>query len=227
VRRMRRITTPALLADTLLTGTFTVYLITRFGTAREDLRIAKQDAFDSIHTLWRMRAIASDANGDESRFLLDHDRASGFESSFQGGVAQLTSNPTAKDLAQVSTGLFADEVRNITFAGERDAAEALVAGFADYVLVDQKMRRLERSGKHDEALELCIGSRSDQLNAAFDRFDEAIQRTLLINQRAFDQVLAEGDAGLRRAEKLDPAFAIAIALLGWLGIRPRLREYAV
>jgi hypothetical protein len=216
-----------LLAATLLTGTFTVYLIARFGSAREDLRIAKQDAFDSIHILWRMRAVASDANGDESRFLLDHDRASGFESSFQGGVAQLTSNPTTNDLAQVSTGLFADEVKNVTFAGERDAAAALVTSFAEYYALDQKMRRLERSGKHDESLELSVGSRSDELTPAFDRFDEAIQRTLVINQRAFDQVLAEGDSGLRRAEKLDPAFAIAIALLGWLGIRPRLREYAV
>jgi hypothetical protein len=225
-RRMRRMTTPALLAATLLAGTFNVYLVARFGTAREDLRIAKQDAFDSIHMLWRMRAIASDANGDESRFLLDRDRASTFESAFLGGVAQLTANPSSKDLSQLSAGLLADELRNVTFAGEREAGNALLTTFADYYLLDQKMRRLERSGRHEDAVQLCVGSRDDALTAAFDRFDEAVQRTLAINQRAFDQVLTEGDAGLRRAEKLDPVFAFAIAILAWLGIRPRIREYA-
>jgi hypothetical protein len=37
----------------------------------------------------------------------------------------------------------------------------------------------------------------------------------------------KGDAGLKRAEWLDPAFALAIALLTWWGLRPRFREYSV
>ena len=47
----------------------------RIGDAREDLRVAKEDAFDSIHALWQARAVAYDANGDETRYLLGGPRA--------------------------------------------------------------------------------------------------------------------------------------------------------
>jgi hypothetical protein len=40
-------------------------------------------------------------------------------------------------------------------------------------------------------------------------------------------VLLVADRGLRRAEWMDPALALGLALAVWLGIRPRLREYAV
>jgi hypothetical protein len=47
----------------------------------------------------------------------------------------------------------------------------------------------------------------------------------LLNEDAFEKVLAEADKGLKRAEIADPALAIAIAALAWIGVRPRLREY--
>ena len=42
-----------------------------------DLKQIIEDAFDSIHSLWQAAAIAYDANGDESRFLLGGPRAPG------------------------------------------------------------------------------------------------------------------------------------------------------
>src|SRR5262249_46797530 len=58
LRRMRRLFNPALAAATAVTVIFGVYLVTRIAVAREDLRIAKQDAFESIHALWQVRALA-------------------------------------------------------------------------------------------------------------------------------------------------------------------------
>jgi hypothetical protein len=46
-----------------------------------------------------------------------------------------------------------------------------------------------------------------------------------VNKNEFDDVVEQGDAALKRAVKFDPFFAIAIALLAFVGIRPRLREY--
>ena len=39
--------------------------------AGHELKVAKEDAFDSVRALWLARAVAYDANSDGSRWLLD------------------------------------------------------------------------------------------------------------------------------------------------------------
>jgi hypothetical protein len=231
-RRMRRRVAPPLLAATILAAAFTWYLLARFGGARENLRAVRDDALYSIHALWRARALAYDAAGDESRWLLDPARAGDYDSAFRGKVTQLLSRPgswrvgsSVLQSGQV-TGLLVDEAQNVTFQGEEDAANAAIAAASGYVAADYHVRTLEKLGKHAEAVEAAIGTGADDARANFDRLDDALQRTIAINQEAFDGIAAAGDRSLRRAEWLDPAFALAIALLGWLGVRPRLREYA-
>ena len=229
-RRMRRRLVPALVLATFLTVVFTSYLVGRFRSGRESLRAARDDAFNSIHLLWRARAIAYDASGDQSRWLLDRDRAVDHEAQYRQKVSQLVSRPTGvsrEDVRRgVVTGLLVDEVNNVTFVGEADAVNAAFAALDSLSRVDDHMRELEREGKHAEAVEVCIGSKTGEAKDAFDRFEAALERTTAVNQRAFDGIASVADRGLRRAEWLDPAFALAIALLGWLGIRPRVREYA-
>jgi hypothetical protein len=225
--RMRRRIVPALLLATVLAGGFTWYLVGRFRDAREDLRVARDDAFNSIHLLWRARAIAYDARGDEGRYLLDRPRAGVYETAFFVKTSQLSSSAREKTPSAGARGLLLDELHNVTFVGERDAALAAVAALAGYYDTDERIRRLETQGRHAEAVDLAIGTGGAQARALFDRLDAAIERTTAINQDAFDAVLLVADRGLRRAEWLDPALALAIALAAWLGIRPRLREYAV
>jgi hypothetical protein len=218
---------------------FIGYLVGRFGAAREDLRVAKADAFESIHLLWKARAIAYDANADESRYLLDR-RASPTlaqvdENAFFNKVKLLTTQPdlrsrVAGELFKHRTGgidgLFADELRNVTFPGEWPSAMEMIQAYAAYYAIDAQIRKLETSGQHDKAVDLCIGSGADQSNAAFAKFDQALDKTIQINRSYFDSSLAAADGGLRRAELFDPAFAVAIALLAYFGLRPRIREYA-
>jgi hypothetical protein len=85
---------------------------------------------------------------------------------------------------------------------------------------------LKQSGKDTDAVELCAGNPANGSKVAFDAFDKALQKTLDINQAAFDQATARAEAELKRAEIVDPGFAIFLALLAWLGVRARLREYA-
>jgi hypothetical protein len=218
-RRMRRRLSPGLVVAVGLAVAFTSTLVTRFQMAREDLRVARDDAFNSMHLLWRARALAYDARGDEARWLLDRTRADSYQTSFSLKSAELLSDPAAKFPGLDGSGLLVDELHNITFTGERDAAQAEVNAFVDLVKVDDSLRMAEKQARHLDAVELAIGTRPDEVRARFDRFDAAIERTTAINEDAFDAVL-------RRAEWLDPAFALAIALAVWLGIRPRLREYS-
>jgi hypothetical protein len=224
--RMRRRIVPALLLASVLGGGFTWYLVGRFRDAREDLRVARDDAFNSIHLLLRARALAYDARGDEGRYLLDHPRAGVYESAFVVKTSQLASSPNPRTASDGAHGMLVDELRNITFTGERDAAQAALAGLADVLEVDERIRRLETQGQHAQAVDLAIGTGGAQARAVFDRLDAALQRTIAINRDAFDAVLLVADRGLRRAEWMDPALALAIVLAVWLGIRPRLREYS-
>jgi hypothetical protein len=129
--------------------------------------------------------------------------------------------------ADAFRGFLWDELANITFPGEADAAIRTIRAFESYHAIDGRIRALEQAGKHADAIELCIGTRPDESNAAFDKFDAALLDTLSINKKAFDAVVAKGDAGLKRAEWLDPLMAVVIALLTWWGLRPRFREYSV
>ena len=232
-QRTRRIVNVPLLIATVLVAVFSGYLITRFGAARADLKLAKEDAFESIHTLWKARAIAYDANGDESRYLLDSERERLYADAFKAKVSQLTTAPEfpttyANEVMRLKSGkqvaargLFADEFNNVTFDGERELAIAMAKTFAAYYAVDVQMRALQQKGDRAGAIRLCLGRSNDE----FARFDGATTAVIRLNMDVFQRVLSEGDRGLKNAEWLDPFFAIAIALLAFFGIRARLREY--
>jgi hypothetical protein len=216
---MRRRFVPALLAGTILGVFFTGYLATHLEQAREDLRVMHDDSFNSIHAMWQARAVATDLNGDESRWLLDRTRALEYEQAYR---SKLTSLLTDDD----HDGFLAAERANVTFNGELAAANESIAALKGLKTADARFREQEARGAHPAAVAGCIGTGGDSAASLYDRFDEAAQRVININQWAFEASLASGDGGLKKAEWLEPAFALAIALCAWLGVRSRLREYA-
>jgi hypothetical protein len=208
--------------------------VTRITAARDDLHVAKEDAFESIHALWKARAIAYDANGDETRYLLVAPvRAAAFEQAYRDKVKKLTTVPqpdeamlAKNDMPAQYQGFFATEMRNITFPGEREAALAMIRAFAAYDTIDGTIRRLERGGHHAEAVEKCIGVGARDSNAAFAAFDVALKAVIAINRKQFDATVERGQSSLKMAGVVLPIASLLIALLALLGIRPRLREYA-
>jgi hypothetical protein len=208
-------------------------------SASAQLKIAKEDAFESIHALWQVRALAYSANGDESRYLLDSAMATKHEQAFSAKVAKLAEIPDVATFKRVVStlansgtnvgfkGLFADALNNITFKGEREAAIATLAAFSTYFEIDKQIRQLEQSGNHDAAVALCIGSKQGQSNWAFERFDSALDKTLAINQQAFDQAVDQGFKEMEGFEVTAPIALSAIALLTLFGLLPRTKEYSV
>jgi hypothetical protein len=177
------------------------------------LKIAKQDAFDSIDALWRARAVAYETNADESRYLLDVERSAQHETAF----AEKTKEITLKYLAA--------ELNNITFPGEREAANETTRFFDDYLVVDKEVRRLKTSGKRDAAIALCLGSEPNQAKWAFRRFDEALGRTLEINQKNFDAAVLHGEQTLEYFQAKAVTACLAIAMLSLVGLLRRIQEY--
>jgi hypothetical protein len=237
-QRMHRTFNLALLAATLLTLILTVYAWQAMASEGRELKVAKEDAFTSIRALWRARAISYQANGDESRYLLDAAHAKEHEAAFLEKAETLASLPADRSREQIIaalrrearvngfTGLLAEELNNITFAGERDAAIQSLSAWEAYVDVDAKIRQLQRQGRTREAIELCLGHGQGQSNWTFDQFDRALLATLDINQQAFDASVNQGLAAVSGLEIKALVAALAIALLCVLGMAPRIREYA-
>ncbi len=236
-RRMHRTFNLPLLGATLLALLLGMHVWGALARSHEQLRVAKEDAFTSIHALWRARALAYAANSDESRYLLDPGHASGWQQAFTSKANQLATLPPGLDGPQLMAaareghkldgfaGYLADELNNITFAGEREAALDTLASWQSYVAIDGQIRSLERSGQHRAAVALCTGVNAGQSNWAFDRFDRALDTTLATNQAAFEAAVNRGFSDLQGLEWQACAGAAALALLVLLGFAPRLKEY--
>jgi hypothetical protein len=233
-RRTRRIINLPLIAATALLALSGLYLLVAFTVANDELRAAKQDSFDSIHALWKGRAVAYDANAEESLYLLERGSLQqGHQDAFLQKSARLLSGPSAAEaVAQANArrykdikGFIGDELNNITYPGEREAALELLSTFVDYMDIDRKIRDFERAGRHAEAFALCVGTQPGQSDWAFQRFDKALGKVLDINERFFASQVAGAFSYLSWIPWVVPAVALVVALLAWFGLQPRISEY--
>lgn len=252
-RRTRRTLNPALVLATVATLYLFLYGLGALITEQRQLKVAKQDSFESIHALWQARAIAYQANAEESRFLLDPRFAADAQRDFFRETSELAKLPPGMSVQTLLakeargekvegfTGYLADELNNITFPGEREAAVRTLAAFEEYLKVDSDIRRLQNLGdsaSHQAAIEECVGNAEGQSDWAFGQFDEALGETLEINQKQFDKAVNSGLASvgalggrLSVGEVVSTleftAFVVSvfIAIFIALGLAPRIREY--
>ncbi len=237
-RRMRRTFNLPLLGASGISVLFLCYTVSSLFGAASDLKVAKEDAFDSVHALRQARALSYMANADESRYLLDvassniHDRA------FKVKVGQIISLPLNTTLADVIkliprtdgdvkftlggfSGLYAKQLENVTFPGELTKTIDTLNKLDAYLQVDSQIRQLYRSGKVAEAIALCTG-KSNQL---FDLYKDANQELRLINEKVFYSKIEGGNQRLNYFEIIAPIALGSVAILTLFGLRPRLNEY--
>jgi len=242
-RRFRRILNPGLLAA-IVCALLAVVLGTQFLTATSGhLRGARRDAFDSVVALSRARAIAYDANADESRYLLDAQRREQYAQAFLAKSQQLYglkgASLTAYD-AQLSitwrayesdhhdlrfTGEFRRELDNITFTGERAAAEKTIEAYAVYQRDDRRIRALVAQGKEREAVVFCISWEPGMSNAHFGAYMEALGKLTGINRGHFASSVQAGRSDVTGLLPWPCGLLLAAGVLTLLGLRPRLTEF--
>jgi hypothetical protein len=236
-QRMRRILNLPLLGATAIAIVFLGYTISSFVSATSNLKIAKVDAFDSLYALRKMRSLSYKANADESRYLLDRANSAKHEQSFNDKIAKIITLPpnlslqntianiTQGGTSQGLTGLFSDELNNLTFTGERKLAIETLSSFSEYLTIDKRIRQLYRSGKVAEAIALCVGNKPGESNWAFDRYKNTHTELMGLNKKEFDKNI---ELGKSRVENFEPIAIVAlgsIAILTLVGVRPRLMEY--
>lgn len=229
----------ALLLSLLLS--FQVFIATEGSAYR--LKVITKDAFDSIHWLWSARAVAADAYGARGRALLfahsDHqptalhnleDCQEKILQLPQGQIrfSSLRDNPQpAETLTQNPQfkGFLADELRNLTFTGERDAALAAVQAWSRYWEADQQSAILESSNRHDDAVSLHLSKEASGGLGTASRFDQALELVIAINQAVFDKTVAEGLNKLQGLDWMVVALCLGLMAATTAGIWPRIREY--
>lgn len=242
-RRFHRIVNPPLVAGTLCTLLAVILGAQMLTSSSGDLRGARRDAFDSVVALSRARAIAYDANADESRYLLDPQRRDQYARSFLAKSQQLygirgATLDTYDDGLSTSwrayetdhhdlrfTGEFRRELDNITFPGERAAAEQTVETYAVYQRDDRKIRALLAAGQEREAVEFCMDWKPGTSNAHFGAWMAALDKVTDINRAHFASSVRNGRSAVSDLLPWAGGLLIAAMALTALGLRPRLTEF--
>jgi hypothetical protein len=242
-RRMRRALNLPALAATGVTLALLVGAGTTLGANDRQLKVAKQDAYDSVYALRLARATAFDANADESRYLVDPQRGQQYQQAFLSKSISLTTfrqpvtiatydaalAPVVTEVQQGRTpdmrGAFGDAVRNITFTGEPAAARAVLQTWAAYQRDDRTLRADATSGDLKEAVRFDTSPAPSDSNGHFNAFDLALGRWIQVNQDAFDAAVNAGVGNLAGWSVYPAVGALLVVALTFVGLRPRIGEY--
>lgn len=244
-RRTNRVLNPGFAAATVLSLVLTVWGASTMSSSAEHLRGAKKDAFDSVAALTAAKALSTDANADESRIIVDPTRAAQYQDSYLAKTRQLMDLGPGVTLATYDAaaqtalaayfgdphrhpvtfgGFFGTELRNITFPGERAAAEQMLRAYQAYELDDRKLRR-KLATDLPEAIRFDTSPAASDSDGAFVAYSGALQNVIDINAKAFGTSIDAGLSGLRPWPWAPIGGAVAVVVLLVVGLRPRLAEY--
>lgn len=230
----KRLINPAMAAGSLLFVLAVAMFVFKAACMMSDMRVAKEDAFDSVYALSQAQAIAYSANAQESVFLLEQDKdAQSRQTALFHAAANKLFSADIADVAEMPAdlkrlqgrGLLGNELANITFDGENAAAKATLAGWLDYVRIDAQIRALEAIGRHKEAVALCLGTRSGESDWAFSRFTRALLATMNINQTQFNRAVERAFAEARWLWMLLLPVLLGPLVGSLLGLQQRLAEF--
>ncbi len=201
-----------LMLATIVSTIFILDTLLRLSSSADLLKTAKEDAFDSLHALRKSRSIAYSLNADESRYLLDTESSKIHTKNFfdkvkslaqftnqtlrpeedsikySQALRQLLQNSSTKQFSDLE-GLFADQLKNITFDGESEATQTMIQSFLNYFDIDRKIRSTEN---RLEAIALCTG----ESNRAFEIFLDSHDKLMDINIEVFNNSIYKGLSNL-------------------------------
>jgi hypothetical protein len=230
LRTRRTLNIPLLLA-TILIGVFIIWAIVLIQTSGENLRIARENVFSSLHSLRQARSLTYSANANESRALLLKNESARFEQAFNANIQKIIAVPTnslrnlAVMTAQGNTstnigGFLGDTLRQPFMDGEAAALAENLTMLDRYLQTSSKVRGLASSNSA-AAVALASGQAGDD----FNNFLKANQKAIDLNKKAFDESITNSAESLEGFESKSWTVLILIVFLVFLGLRPRIKEY--
>jgi hypothetical protein len=241
--RMRRWLSPAIAGATLLTVVLLAAAVSSLQANDGHLATARNVGYDSVYSLRQLRAIAFDAKADESRYLIDPQRAQLYQASFLAKSVELASFHERADIgtydAMLATqlaalkaghsteigGAFGRALDHVASRGEEQAAIAALTAYAKFQADDRILRADAARGNLAEAVRFDTGAAANDADGDFAAFDRALNAWIEIQQQAFDQQIAAGNDTLNGWQVYEVLGPMLIVDLTLLGLMPRLREY--
>jgi hypothetical protein len=204
-------------------------------TGELQLAMAKQQSFDSINTLWSVRAVAYLMNADESLYLLDaHDPQSlaTVEADFTHYEQQIVAVDPQQALKDANKGVpfggyLGEKLAHTNYPGEGSALHEAIKTFALYISIDTQVRQLVAAGNVQQAQALVLGFNPDQGALTFTQFDSALWNAIDINQFQFDQQIDNASSSLSPVPFVLGFALLAIVVATIVGMKPRLDEYMI
>jgi hypothetical protein len=232
--RTRRTLNPMLLGATIGALLFLLNALSTLVSTGAQLRVLKEDSYNSLLSLRLARALLYGANSDESRYLLDPANQSIHESAFRTKTNQVfghSDNPDvlkraiknliAKQPEPDEQSYFAKAINNITFAKERQPMTEMMQKYQEYMAIDQQIRDLVANKQQQAAVTLCLGRSND----AFDAMKKAMDDVKVVNEDIAKDVEQRANEQLANFEVKATIALGAMATLVFFGLRPRMREY--
>ena len=234
-RRTHRIINPGYVIATMITLACMIYTLGAFNVGESQLVAAKQQSFDSINTLWSVRAIAFIMNADESLYLLDAHNPqvlASVENEFTHYQQQIVSIDPQQAVNDAKKGIpfggyLGEKLSHITYNGEGEAVREAIQTFANYIAIDKQVRQLLVRGNFPQAEALVLGFNPGQAALAFTQFDSAMWNAIDINKFQFDQQINNAFDSLGPVPYVLGITLVVIILATIIGMKRRLDEYAI
>jgi len=229
-RRFRRRQNDRLLAATLLVLALTGWMAAQVAhTALAATRAQEADA--RLHDLWLARSLVNDADGNVSLSLIALGQGAEFDAAFAAETRLLVDRPLTDQMVHEAArghvgfrGLLADEIARATFPDERAAAARALRAYQQFIAADAGVRAAVAAGNDADAVAIALGTSPGQLGSVFGELDESLGDTIAIDEARFDGAVGDASSGLGLDVGL-PALALAVALLTFWGLEPRIAEY--
>lgn len=222
MKRFRRVLSIPMAAATAIVAVFFGYVLIQSSSVSANSRAARDDAFDSVHIIWRARAEAVSVRRAELMIALDPARTAEYKKAFETSANRVLRLPEgqtfdrvtgelkSKNISDDLGGYLASEMRSVDFDGEHDAAVSAVQAFGRYI-------NAAKAG----------GNVTTTTGQAFNSFLTNLDAVRDINQNQFDAKATKAQSALSGLALADLLVSLLVALLIYVGINPRIKEYSV
>ncbi|MGI5282604.1 hypothetical protein ACQEVF_04670 [Nonomuraea polychroma] len=223
-KRFRRVFGPALMVATVTTAVALIAGAGALARDQEALRHAKAAGFDPVLALTRARAIGDSMQGDQSRYLLDKERADTYEHTYLDKAQTILYTPAgnltsyqgivARDSSASFLGLLGPEL-----VGKQ--GEEVLGAYRGFQAADRTYRDLVAKGRIAEAVPARLGP----VTEAFAAYDRSLEALIDQHHDEFERAITMGESTLDNLWRLEEVAMGTIALLVIAGVWPRLKEY--
>lgn len=200
---------------------------------------AKNDSYNSEYHTYSTLADALMMNTHQTLYLLKRGGDQVYEQRFNDAAGRI-SNAKPDEMETLITrfndqqldlvksvdvswkGALGEELRNITFKGERRAAVDSARWLGNYLRINNQVRQLVQSGHQEDAITLFVGTKEGQSGFAFQQVEKSLTRVLTVNDTEFKSSVSRGFGALNWLSTGVLALLLVSAGLTFGGLRSRL-----